>query len=1159
MAEPNPPVIDEATLNATVANPDSMAGSTLTFAPNKPRDELTVDTVPFSSPSGMGPLPSAPPGLVIESELGAGGMGVVYLAKQQGLNRAVALKTIRPGVRVGDQHLRRFLVEAEAVAAVRHPNVVEVYGYGEHDGRPYMLLEFCPGGDLTGPLERADEQPDRFRWAAEVTAAVADGVNAAHALGIVHRDLKPHNVLLAADGTPKVTDFGLAKRGTGTDLTQTQAVMGTPAYMSPEQAGGGTKFVGPEADVWSLGVMLYELVGGGRPFVADSPLELLAKVANDPVPPLKARCPAVPGDLALVVMKCLSKEPRERYHTAGELATDLRRWLAGEPILARPPGVIESAVRWARRNPKVAASLGVAAAALIVGTVASTCLALWATSEAAEAKRQQAIAVANETEAKEQKVLAVASEKEAAEQRTRADEEAVRAKVSGELTAFLRDVFAAGDPTGFSSSGLLPPGDAGRKVTAGDLLARGSKLITDGRFKGTSPADRLTRAALLDALGDVSRSLGLSDRAGPLLKEAVAIRDELLPAGHPDRQLSRFHLGIWHVERGDMLEAEALFLALLAEYERAGTADSLAAADTLIRLSSVYQFSGHERAVEVSRQARDIRLKQLGDAHRDTAVARLVLAASLFGDDRPADAMAEMKPALKVLQAEGVTADPAVKAAMEYQGALVLRDGKWYALALAKLKTAYTLASDALGTSHPYLAVILAEIAFTHKFAEQPAEAEVAFQQAVDLARRTAGLENPKAVLLVSAYAELLCTRGKKKEAWALVTETVDTSTKRYGKEVPWRLPLLVMAALRANDADRPKEVAAFAADALAEYRRRPANHRLLQELAVGLGDLADLTQFREVHKVIAATPDDVWKPSARWRQAHDQGTTYAEKKLWAEAAPFLRSTCKGAADAEKAGVAPGVAAYSFQCLGRAEWAGGRFAEAEEAFRAAVACELRDPTPILLNQRADHLLRLLALRGKTADLPVVALKYAKPASVAEVRRAFAACVRAATVPAADRPALVEEIEKAFGKLTEADTAAYRARAVVMAGGDAKREAERLDAVIAKGGKTDHTYLARAVCAVAAGQPPAEWLAKVVDVKRGTALARVHSLVEAVAAFRNNATDKTRAAVETELARAAASLEDFATHTDPDFSGYAITSLLELRWWMDTARADLKKK
>ena len=194
---------------------------------------------------------------------------------------------------------------------------------------------------------------------------LAGAVQAAHDLGIVHRDLKPGNVLYDEHGQPKVTDFGLAKRAGGSDLTATQAVMGTPAYMAPEQARGETKFVGPQADVYSLGVILYECLTGTRPFEAPDPLALLRKVAEEEPERPGKRVPGLPRDVELICLKCLAKDPAERYPTAGALAADLGRFAAGEPVSVRAAGVVERAAKWARRKPTLAAAytLGLAGGA----------------------------------------------------------------------------------------------------------------------------------------------------------------------------------------------------------------------------------------------------------------------------------------------------------------------------------------------------------------------------------------------------------------------------------------------------------------------------------------------------------------------------------------------------------------------------------------------------------------------------------------------------------------------------------------------------------------------------------------------------------------------------------------------------------------------------
>jgi WD40 repeat protein/tRNA A-37 threonylcarbamoyl transferase component Bud32 len=373
------------------------------------------------------------PGYALLRELGRGGMGVVYEARHLKLNRVVALKMMLGGEQAGGDEMARFLAEAEAVAAVEHENVVRVYDFGEADGRPFMALEYCPGGTLTQLLPRAPEQATDPRGTAALVAAVARGVAAAHAAGVVHRDLKPGNVFLDADGTPRVADFGLAKRGEGTDVTRTGVGMGTPSYMAPEQARDA-KFVGPPADVWALGVILYQALTGARPFVADSAIELMLRIElDDPVPPRKV-VPTVPRDLELICLKCLEKKPSDRYPTAAELADDLDRYLEGRPIRVRPAGPAERAYKWARRNKAATAALAAAACALVVGIGFLVAL-VWADTQGKKRAEAQAAVEKADDDAEKAK-----REQEAARQRER---EAQRARAAAQHAQYVERLLSA--------------------------------------------------------------------------------------------------------------------------------------------------------------------------------------------------------------------------------------------------------------------------------------------------------------------------------------------------------------------------------------------------------------------------------------------------------------------------------------------------------------------------------------------------------------------------------------------------------------------------------------------------------------------------------------------------------------------------------------------
>jgi hypothetical protein len=308
-------------------------------------------------------------------EVGRGGMGVVYKARQAGLNRVVALKTILAGEFAGPADLTRFRAEAKAAARLQHPNVVQIHEVGEHDGRPYFSLEYVDGGSLEAKLNGA---PWPAREAAALVEVLARAMHYAHQRGVVHRDLKPANILLAAGApaaVPKITDFGLARRVPAADggttappgPTRSGAVLGTPGYMAPEQAAGQGREVGPAADVYALGAILYELLTGRPPFRGVNALETLEQVlTREPAPPARLQ-PSVPRDLETVCLKCLQKEPNKRYTSAEALADDLRRFLAGEPVRAKPTPAWERAAKWAKRRPAVAALLAAVVAVAAVG------------------------------------------------------------------------------------------------------------------------------------------------------------------------------------------------------------------------------------------------------------------------------------------------------------------------------------------------------------------------------------------------------------------------------------------------------------------------------------------------------------------------------------------------------------------------------------------------------------------------------------------------------------------------------------------------------------------------------------------------------------------------------------------------------------------------
>jgi eukaryotic-like serine/threonine-protein kinase len=295
------------------------------------------------------------PGYDVQELLGRGGMGIVYKARHLRLNRVVALKMLITGAYAAPRDRARFQREAEAVASLRHASIVQIYDVGEHDSWPYFTMEFLDGGSLAQTLAGT---PQPARQAATLLATLAEAVQMAHSAGIVHRDLKPGNILLTATGIPKVADFGLARHLDGESaITLSGARIGTPSYMAPEQASAQPKTVGPAADIYSLGAVLYEMLTGRPPFRGETASETERQVlAEEPVPPSRLNA-KVPRDLETICLKCLHKVPERRYATAAALADDLRRFQQNLPIEARPVGLFERALKWVHRHPTPTAML----------------------------------------------------------------------------------------------------------------------------------------------------------------------------------------------------------------------------------------------------------------------------------------------------------------------------------------------------------------------------------------------------------------------------------------------------------------------------------------------------------------------------------------------------------------------------------------------------------------------------------------------------------------------------------------------------------------------------------------------------------------------------------------------------------------------------------
>jgi serine/threonine-protein kinase len=505
-------------------------------------------------------------GYDIVGELGRGAMGVVYRAVQVKLKRVVALKVIRAGASAGLRELARFRVEAEAVARLQHPNIVQIYEVGEQDGWAYFSLELVDGGSLA---EKAAGTPQPARPAAQLVETLARAIHFTHERGVIHRDLKPANILLTPDGVAKITDFGLAKRVEAEDgQTRSGDIVGTPSYMAPEQAQGRTRDIGPAADVYALGAILYELLTGRPPFKAETPLDTMLQVrSEEPVPPRRLQ-PKMPRDLETVCLKCLHKEQGKRYANAAALAEDLRRFQTGEPIHARPASVWVRALKGARRRLVLTVAMGLiglAAFGSLVGIVWHNrqLNAAWEGAEdrrqeaereraRAEANRQQA--EANAQKARDQRRLALETlmtvvfdlQKELADKPGMLElrEKQLQKAIDGLQRVIQSDEKAEAEAVPSMVAALADMGDTllqlGRTEAAFRYFERSHRLAAVlAATHPTNPKAQRSLAVSYNGLGDASLRLGRTAQARDYYRKNLELIALLTTANPNDLHLQR--------------------------------------------------------------------------------------------------------------------------------------------------------------------------------------------------------------------------------------------------------------------------------------------------------------------------------------------------------------------------------------------------------------------------------------------------------------------------------------------------------------------------------------------------------------------------------------------------------------------------------------------
>ena len=521
-------------------------------------------------------LPSLGKFHLIES-VGRGAFGTVYRARDTELDRNVAVKIPRSGRFSTDEDEDRFVREARSVAQLGHSGIIPVYEVGRYENLPYIVSEFVEGVTLS---EYLAEKRLAFRDSAQLVIEIAEALSHAHSRGVIHRDLKPSNVMLQPDssgedssrtnrkpnsGEPilefrtRLMDFGLARRDQGEiTVTSEGQILGTPAYMSPEQAKGDARSVGGCSDIYSLGVIFFELLTGELPFRGQSRM-LLHQVIHDEPPSLRKLNHHIPRELELICLKCLEKEPRQRYPSAGDLVDELRRFQRGEPILARPVSSIERMRRWCIRNPVVTTLSALLMLVFVTGLAGVTTQWLRAEENAKLAKLSAASAEQNAevatSEAKRANELAAKEatlRRDADLARQEADKQAelalVQAKTAEQVAQFLIGLFRGSDPIALFGVSFGRPPSENQNPTARELLKLGTELLMT-ELQETP----VIRATLMDTIGRVNVSLGALTEAEPLLVRALELRTEHYGADsqHPDLARSLSSLSVLRYIQGD--------------------------------------------------------------------------------------------------------------------------------------------------------------------------------------------------------------------------------------------------------------------------------------------------------------------------------------------------------------------------------------------------------------------------------------------------------------------------------------------------------------------------------------------------------------------------------------------------------------------------------
>jgi len=830
---------------------------------------------PEDSPGGLDPLDLHPTSMAsdpasigpyrIVRRLGTGGMGVVYFAEQtEPIRREVALKVIRKGLDTTTV-MRRFEAERQALALMDHPAIARVLDAGEsEEGRPYFVMEYVPGEPVTRFCDRkrltTKERLDLF-------AAICDGVQHAHRKGVIHRDLKPSNILVAEEGDtpkPKIIDFGIAKAidrplTERTLFTEMGVIVGTPEYMSPEQAALSAIEVDTRTDVYSLGVLLYELLVGALPFAAEDLRaagfdEMRRRIREEDPPTPSARLQTLgarstdaarerqtdaaalrrqlQGDLDWITLKALEKDPGRRYESPGNLAADVRRHLADEPVEAGPPGAVYRLHKFIRRNRVMVGSLVVVFAALVAGTVVATTFGL---REAAQRRRADKALQDLEQVAEFQAEMLADVKAEEMGRRMVADLRVRGVEAQGKVG--VGEGAGAAEVTAFDRfTGRINATNAALRAIDEEILARAAEAM-DEPF-----ADQpLVRARLAHTIGRTYMELGLPDKAGAHIRRAVEIREKELGRDHADTLSSLNEEALLFQRQGQNDKAEPIFVEVLEARRRVLGPDDDGILQSMNNLAILY--SGQRKdadAEKLQTEVMSIRRRTLGADHPLTLTTMNTLAANYRIQGRFDEAERLYKDVLegrrRVLGGE----HPDTLRTMSNVADVHVARGR-SDLAEPLVLEALVTRRRVLGDDHPDTLMSLAVLSGVRMEQGRLAEAEALITEELESKRRVLGPDHPATLQAMNNLAYIYARRGRLDEAIRLDSETVEGRGRVLGRDNPDTLQSMSNLAQKYSERGRKEEAARLSLDVIERKRRvlGPDHPSTL----ISLGNLAMLYQ----------------------------------------------------------------------------------------------------------------------------------------------------------------------------------------------------------------------------------------------------------------------------------------------------------------------------